>query len=84
MLYTDRPQLVLSPLHYAGYHMCVCVFTTATDGTDFTLPPQFQVVFGTNSSVGDTQSVTIAIEDDEIIEGEEMFCCHSNRHNTPG
>ena len=48
-------------------------FTLATEGVDFTVPSPFQVVFGTDSSPGNTQTETITINTDQIIEGEEVF-----------
>ena len=40
---------------------------------DYTLPSEFQIVFETDASPGDTRNITIPVEDDDIIEGEEMF-----------
>ena len=48
-------------------------FLTALEGEDYTLPGVFEIVFGTEVVSNDTRCVSIDIEDDDLIEGEQRF-----------
>ncbi|XP_064390869.1 uncharacterized protein LOC135338715 isoform X3 [Halichondria panicea] len=45
----------------------------ATDGEDYVLPGDFQIVFDTNVLSGDSECVNISITDDERVENEQEF-----------
>ncbi len=46
---------------------------TATNGTDYSPPVDFQIEFGSSSLFGDSECVNVTISNDNFVEGREEF-----------
>lgn len=57
-------------IHKVNYVNCTHV---ATEGQDYVLPDEFQIVFNTVSVSGNTECVNITITDDLRVEGQQEF-----------